>query len=451
MSVAERILWAVAADSTYDPSEDFASEVDSETRHYLTVVRAEIKLNRNELPEMDEISELFDYVLGRIRQLQESVALLRGGPTKDWVARERLPMFLPMRVTGSENAATEEHDESVILFIVNPLSMRSAIPPNPMSKREISTLDAVLQADELGTAFTAYNRLRYETNVLFNRRGDYRMTVLSAAIAAESLLNELLQLLLWDEGMHPEAVAQKFSPDKALVNRVEREFSRQLGGVWSYKKPGPVRDWREMIAEQRNEVAHAGQMPTFTQAKNAVATLSQLEKFLSKRLVERVQERPRTAVIFLGMERVQAEAKLTKKLMRLYSSTEEPPWTTTFARWRRVIELEILRERGKRAAPYADEATLVAIAAVRGTEFYLLDESNSLVCRVTVLPAPLRQRCEEAFRETKFPVSHPERHEVKLVVEHSNLRNQIQTDGQWKYAYKFIPSMGVMANGRNYV
>lgn len=415
---------------------------------YFSIVQATISLDLQTSPDEQILSEIFDYLLDKVRQLQEAVALVSQNLTNDWVARERLPIHIPMTITTARRPENKEGGV-VEMFVVNPDSLRLFDPPAPLSEPKLDTLTQYLERDDQAVSFSAYHRLRYETRVMFHRRGDYRMTIVSAAIAAESLFTELLLHLLWDEGLRPEQVAPLFNPDSSSTSkRVKNEFHRHLGGTWDPKQKGPISDWRNLIAEPRNQIVHSGRMAGFDEAQDAVRTLANLESFLSKRLLDKIRLRPRTAMAYLGTQRIQSERKMTRQLQKLYSSQDEPQWVPTFRRWRDVVEMEIEQARGKRITPTPNESVLLAIPRGDKIKFVLFDESIQMAVPVSGIPKHIRDQYERGI--SNFGSHDDAQGEVfRLVLDDPSIKEGLQVRGDWVYAYHLVPTVGVMSNGRD--
>lgn len=434
-------------DASFEDHEKTPPDVELGARptqtRYLSIVEAEVQVFGRDGVEEKEISDFFDYALWRIRQLQEATVLFTGQLTKDWVAKERLPFALPMRTTSSK-AAPDEDGRSMFLLGFNDLN--DVNPPEPLSTEEIDELTGYLHKDDEGASFSAYHRLRYETLVMFHRRGDYRMTIISAAIAAESLFDEMLQTLLWDEGRYPEQVAEIFNPDtSSVLKRVKTEFRRHLGGNWSVKQKGAIKDWRDKIAEPRNFIAHTGASATSEHAREAVDALQALEKFFSKRLLEKVESRPRTAMMFVGSKRITAEGKITKKLQQLYDDPSQPLWAPTLRRWRTIVGMEIDKIRGLHIKPDLSESVLLAVDNDGKSDFYLVDEQVLMAARVKEVNDEIHAQYERGLKSLEGQEK-PDELVMRLILNDAKMKKSLPVEGDWRYAYRLIPTLGVMSN-----
>lgn len=441
------VLWSVPKDPAAADSAVNERASSTPETHYLSVIEAEVLLSPEQDLDEDELSELFDYVLERIRQLQEATALITQNLIKDWIARERLPVAIPMRQPPEGDDAAG--DDGMGIFVLGPNTLSTVNPPQPLPDRSIAQLQEYLENDDGGVAFTAYHKLRYETMVLYHRRGDYRMTVVSAAIAAEALINEMLQMLFWDEGRYPEEIAPKFNPDETSVrNRVLSEFSRHLGGEWRADKKGPIREWREKIAEPRNEIAHAGAMPSSYEAQDALTALTRLDHFLGDRLIKKIPQRPRTAVLFHGIPRLESKGAMPNRLQRLLNNDREPHWASTFGRWRDVLEVEVQKARGTKIRADVDNAVLGMVVKDSQKQLVLLDEVNSLAASVSSIPDQVRNEHDRVLQDIA-KLEAGDNVLISLSLKDPSTKRELVTADAWDYAYKLVPGFEVMSNGRD--
>lgn len=446
-SLVQEEVFRVSTQNEIDSSE--TAEIGTATRTgFLSVIEAEVRVYDVHEVDHETQSGLFDMALGRVRQLQEGMALLTENLNKELVARERLPAVLPMRVQSSE--AIEDDTDGRGIFLVNEFALVDASPPEPIAESEFDDLTGYLERDDRDEGFSAYHRLRYATSATCYRRGDYRMTIISAAIAAESLLDEMLMALLWEEGNYPETVASKFDPDSSsLFKRVKSDYARHLGGQWNPKKKGAIRDWREKIAEPRNVIAHAGVMATSEQAREAVRALMKLEQFLGERLRAKVGDRPRVATLFISGRVLEAEGLVSKRLRKLYEDPTEPVWLTTFRRWRNILELELVKNQGTRIEPDRDRSVVVVVVGAAGPEFALLDEGISMAARISPVPDALHTQYKRWIAGLEEDGTEPWEGAVcRLIRKDSKAKHQLQLEGDWKYAYRLVPTFSVMKRPR---
>src|SRR5699024_10702366 len=127
-----------------------------------------------------------------------------------------------------------------------------------------------------------------------------RIAAMLTGIAAETLLDELLLSLMWEERITPEKAAERWGG--TITSRVKKEFQNRLGGRWNLKSAGEVKNWGNDIAYLRNRVAHSAYVPSFEEATLALSRLGELIRFLVDRLLQNrsLQRYPRTAWMLAG-------------------------------------------------------------------------------------------------------------------------------------------------------
>ena len=102
--------------------------------------------------------------------------------------------------------------------------------PTMFSEAEYADLDSSLFSGMMGGPFISSLELRREATVALERSGDYRASVIWLAAAAESVFDELLRHLMWEEGQLPERCTEEFET-LSVAARVKARFGKRLGGL----------------------------------------------------------------------------------------------------------------------------------------------------------------------------------------------------------------------------
>ena len=97
--------------------------------------------------------------------------------------------------------------------------------------------------------------------------------VLLASQACESLLDLVLLHILWWDGEDYVAAGQKLSD--GIVKRVQSHYMR-MRGTWDLATCEPLGNWRAMVTDKRNRVAHGGRSATEEEAAAAVGAANGL-------------------------------------------------------------------------------------------------------------------------------------------------------------------------------
>lgn len=164
--------------------------------------------------------------------------------------------------------------------------------------------------------------------------GDYRASVLSSAITCEVLLDSLLAVLLWEEGETPAVAAQVWGDATSITHRVKTLYASRLGGVWHLEGRGGTADWRRNIVEVRNSIIHSGRTPSAAESTRAGDSTATLTAFISKRLVVKWKEYPKSLAVLCGPSSVEKHASKKQRARTLESLQENAGFAAEFDRWR---------------------------------------------------------------------------------------------------------------------
>ena len=152
----------------------------------------------------------------------------------------------------------------------------------------------------LDCILVAYNSLHIE--------GNYAQSLLNSAIAAEVLIDELAWTLAWEVSSYSTKINKNKLPTNLpfmphpLANRV---LGPILGDHWKSEDPSDaIGGWRNDILWERNRIMHKGISPTVEQATLALEALEKLKDYLLESILKESSFFPRTAVLFLGIDKL---------------------------------------------------------------------------------------------------------------------------------------------------
>jgi hypothetical protein len=185
-----------------------------------------------------------------------------------------------------------------------------------------------------GGPFAAHLDLHREAQIALHRLGDHRLAVLLLGISSESLFDELLLHLLWEEAKTPEEAAIGWVD--GLDSRVKSQLPHRLRGSWDFSRGGAISDWAMSVAALRNRVAHAGYVPLEAESQRAMQVVNALVIHLCDRLAspEVLRKYPRTALALAGEEGLVRREAFSQRLQRISQDPTEVTWDETFFRWR---------------------------------------------------------------------------------------------------------------------
>ncbi|MBE7324580.1 hypothetical protein IEQ44_07940 [Nocardioides sp. Y6] len=168
--------------------------------------------------------------------------------------------------------------------------------------------------------------------------GDLTSTVLLANTSCEVLLDTVLALLLWEEGVTEADAAPIFEQGK-ILKRVNTQFPVKLRGNWSVDSQGPLADWYQNAYRLRHRIIHGGYHPTEAEAETALNVAHALQDFLWERLVDRRNTYPRSTLITVaqsGLENRNLWSGKIKKFSEEVGPTETR-WLTAYSTYYRNL------------------------------------------------------------------------------------------------------------------
>ncbi|NGP09341.1 hypothetical protein G6038_28485 [Rhodococcus sp. 14C212] len=182
---------------------------------------------------------------------------------------------------------------------------------------------------------------QYELSV----KGKHANAVIQLAIACEVVLDGLLGLALWEEGVSDTDAAAVFSSD--ITPRLKSECGSRFGGNWSLDT-GILSSWFEDVAGMRNRIVHAGYQPTAAEAKRADAVVVTLAERISDRLCDKFRRYPRTAWLFLGQAGFERRSRYSNRVKTWIDGQPANAvldWLRDYSKWRDSVDAQVQRRR----------------------------------------------------------------------------------------------------------
>lgn len=153
--------------------------------------------------------------------------------------------------------------------------------------------------------------------------GDATDAIINYQIAAESLLFDTYRMLLVDEGLSSSEITSEVNSDTPFKSLITRILPGKIGGQWDVTLPKtPVGAYWSNLYEMRNQIMHAGVPANMDQALEARRAYRGLVKHLEGRLLERRNRYPRTALVRFGLQRIQAEVKISRAFLEKLTQIE---------------------------------------------------------------------------------------------------------------------------------
>ena len=319
--------------------------------------------------------------------------------------------------------------------------------PSDLGRDDLGRVSLARSRIDGNAAFAAHLDLFREADVAFRRNGDTRLASLLFGLAAESLFDDLLLHLQWEQKLTPEEASALWA--EGLDTRVKKMYAERLGGDWGLGGKGAIGSWSRDVAELRHRVAHGGYEPSREEAEASGESTSRLVSYLCDRLCTQsvLRRFPRTALALAGQPGLRKRRVYSNRLRALEISRDEPPWGETFGRWRDTHR-RIRRDAvGVRRLPSQKDAFLLAVYRNAGLLHWCLHaRATSLATRVQVGQASIP---EELHRHLDYVVTHTESlmgdDPYSVAVDRSYAVRWKHVD-PWVEEYHLVPRAGVMVD-----
>lgn len=249
---------------------------------------------------------------------------------------------LPFVAWYSTRRAVPSHDwdgDGLGALLLPTLASKEGLPPRLSKDQSIwlqANLASLAQSNPVLVSVEHFAKAHTARNI-----GDRGQAVTHVAIAAETLFDALLALILFEEHqIDPESAVGPLGG--WLTARVKAQFHPRLGGSWALTGDGPLAKWDRHIATLRNRVIHRGYTPTQRETHDAFLSFNELHEFLIKRLVEKRNDFRRAALLLVGTKRLREEGHYRGPFREAVEQKgeREATWLSDFNAWRdRVDEL----------------------------------------------------------------------------------------------------------------
>lgn len=258
-----------------------------------------------------------------------------------------LPMVFASRVPGTLPAPEELDDSAFDELLAKPWNNQSSLLT--LEHANLSDLASHDVKPALVRATLAWERMLYHGSPVTTwrerrlealnaiRHGDLGLVLSFTYTAGEVLLDGTLTMLLWEEGLTPEAAAELFS--HSVVRRCRTQMAPRLGGNWDANRHGPVKQWADDCLKLRGRVVHGGYEPHYHEAEAAIAALRGLESHVFSRIAEKRNAFKRTALMTLGQEGLERRGKWRGAIRKFHQhdADAEAPWNKTLSAWNRQL------------------------------------------------------------------------------------------------------------------
>lgn len=384
--------------------------------------------------------------MAQVDAVESSIQMLTRHPL-DSSTVERLPSTLPVLVHRGPSMSSSQ--QGVYPLAINTQQLHA--PPllrEPFSGDELDDVLGALDRVENG-AFTSHYDLHRDALVSHYRAGNYRDAVLLYAISVESLLDELIMHLQWEEGMTPEeSVTALPEREESIVRRVSRELGKRIGGQWATKTPGRVHDWYEFVVRPRNKVVHASYNPTRAEAAVAQAAHDALVSWLCDLVAtpRTLNKYPGTALTIVGTGGLERRKVSTSKIERMIETAPDATVTPLFQRWKAVRQLLIDDRTERRVPDLSDVQVLAVILDSRSRHWVAYSPHTALAALIEIDELQLEQAQRKSLESIVEQMSVRQSEPVSVAIDFEGMI--ADNDLEWVESYRLLPLHGVMV-GQN--
>ena len=393
----------------------FASSGDRAFTVFEVIVSRDFS-QKTEQVAQDEVDSLnvtaaFDFGLLMLNQWLRALALALGTPIAQ-VRREALPSFVPFAQGEKEPWELQCLDlplptvEPTGLFGVNQ-NFDPVEDHLPQPDVVGQWIDAALVNLDVPGPFVRFAELCFEAERYERRSGDYNVACILYASACETLIDELLQHLLWEQGLTPHEAAERFlkgKPGRRQQKSVTALMMYELypvltGQSWrkvKLREDNAVADWHRNVASIRNGVIHGGVAVDASMIRDTQTAVATLNEFLAQKLFEARERFPRTTLAFLGEQELQIRGEWERFLGLEPSLRSMSDRMKRFRRWSNYLAT-FRKFPDLYGSPVRGEEGSAHLVYENGSpcEAYVVHESGSVATRLSLEAA----RQAPAFRD----------------------------------------------------
>jgi hypothetical protein len=195
-------------------------------------------------------------------------------------------------------------------------------PGGPLIEGELAEkFDFWISAFRSGLPLATWRDQIASAKRAFDSEGDYAQAVVLANTACEVLIDGILALLLWEEGLLPEKAAALFE-EGGVLRRVQQELPPRLKGNWSVRGSAGVARWFADVYVLRHRVVHGGYKTTRPEARGAIRGMRELERFMFDRVAARRTAYPLVTLLTLAESGLSKRGLWNGKIKRLAEQTD---------------------------------------------------------------------------------------------------------------------------------
>src|SRR5258708_6429834 len=361
--------------------EEVANRKDIKVNTKITVIQVASITKHKPLDE-DTMSELFDSAIDEIRRYLKAYHMVTQRLVK-LPTRQTTSVFVPYAVEDIDDEGKFVGQRESLqkgIFITQPIPQESSID----TTISVEQMNEIAQASStyLGNVLDQFYNIRREALLSYDS-GSTIVAGILLGMAAEILLDELLLMILWEEGVLPDQAREIFKNEEtdAAFKRVKSGlYQERIGGNWSVGGTGVIRQWRYHILELRNRIAHIGYEPTQEEMQKGLDTLVELVKHIADLLCTDLEKYPICTNLIVGHSGMERRGcrNLFEEIIKNLPYPANPQ--ATYGNWK--FEIERLVRENPFVGSYKKSIPVYLVHASGAQMWLLLDEKNRLVKRI---------------------------------------------------------------------
>lgn len=283
--------------------------------------------------EGQAVSDAFDRCLEELQTFMRAYGAVTRDPRFRSTTRQTCRVAVPMTM---QHPVTNEYGYLQTFHVNWGAGGTLPYPPEELDERDQLLFGIRFHRALLGDPLTPYLERARVAQRSYLIDGDYPTTVVATYTAAEVLLNGLLLLMAWEEGLARDDTLPWFAARTEYLSRVGGQVVPRLGGNWSSPPTTGMMGRLRDLSDARNRIVHRADLPNEPAAKEALATGKALETMVKQRLAERRLAYPKTCMLFLGVPGLEKLYRLDGRMRRWIERHGEyrPEWIIDYVAWR---------------------------------------------------------------------------------------------------------------------
>lgn len=274
--------------------------VDSETTVFEAVTPLIPAHVEGEVDTSRSISDAFDRCIESLERLYRAYIVSEHDWRVQILTRRSISPVIPWTTVDP----FDKRFGSVGLFLTNEGEADAVASLDTMDEERVHRMMVLLQrrgyAGESGDPVAVALAHKRRAQRAYHVEADYQACLAWSYARGETLLDGLLLMSAWEEGVSADEAAGWFN--RGLVARIGARYSSRFGGQWDLTLVHtPLGVWRSSVAEPRHRVIHNGYRPSEAEAHDALDASDGLQEFLFERLSSKRKAFPKTALLWLGV------------------------------------------------------------------------------------------------------------------------------------------------------